>query len=92
MARHLGVRYRYENDTPKQQGTSQTQIALSSGDLAGVSPAWLAEFRQAAMRGKDEQLLALIEQIEADFPDVAVRLKHLLYHFRFDLLVALTES
>lgn len=92
VARHLGVRYRYEGEGPKQQGASLTRRALTPGDLTGVSSEWLTAFRQAAMRGKDEKVLALIEQIEGDFPDVAAGLKRLLHQFRFDQLVALTES
>jgi CheY-like chemotaxis protein len=92
MAKHLKVRYRYEEEEPEQQNVSRAHTMLTPDDLAGVPPDWLTAFRQAAMRGKDEAVLTLIEQIEGDFPDVAAGLKRLLHQFRFDQLVAFTES
>jgi hypothetical protein len=63
---------KFDNFTPK------TVVCGKSFDLAGVPSEWLTEFRQAAMRGKDGAVLAFIEQIEDDFPDVATGLKRLL--------------
>ncbi len=94
MAEHLGVRYVYEELAPPDEraGDTQLQTALTPADLVVLPSDWVADLRQAAMQGEVEWLLELVDQIESEYTLLARVSTQLVHEFRFDKIVALTES
>jgi two-component system sensor histidine kinase/response regulator len=89
MAQHLGLRYVCEElDQPAGE---PAPVALTPDDLAALPTGWIADLRQAARAGEAEQILELIEQIKKGHAPLAEDLAQLIYEFRFDKIVALTE-
>jgi CheY-like chemotaxis protein len=91
MAQHLGVRYLHEEVIEDQHDVPLNPLRLTPDDLADLPGDWRMKLRHAAMRGQDALVLSLIKFIEDEYPEVARELATLGHHFRFDLLVALTE-
>ena len=92
MAQHLGLHYVYQDLAPTElDGDVQPQVALTPSGLADLPADWVAELRHAAARGRDKHIDGLIEQIQPDHAHVAEGLKVLVYEFRFDRIMALTE-
>ena len=90
MAQHLGVRYIYEEIEPTPEESDR--VVLAPADLAALPDDWLAELRQAATRGRTQQLLDLIEHIEPDHAQVAEALRELVNDLEFKQIVALTGT
>lgn len=92
LAEHLGVRYLYEDSDPIQVVSSSLSIACLTAELFQVMPnVWIAQVHQAAILGKDHQILKLIEQIPPTAPDLATGLRALIADFRFEEIVRLTQ-
>ncbi len=93
MAEHLGVRYVYEELSPPEgeADSAPARVALELADLAALPDGWLADLRDAAMRGRSRQLLDLIEHIEPDHASLARSLRAMVNGYQFRQIVALTE-
>jgi PAS domain S-box-containing protein len=89
MAQHLGLRYVYEE--LGQAVSEPPPAAFTPADLATIPTDWITNLRQAAMAGEAEQVLELVEQIKKRHAPLAEGLARLVYEFRFDKIVALTE-
>jgi CheY-like chemotaxis protein len=93
MARHLDASYVYEELPSAVEPLDEPiPVALTPDDLAGLPPGWIADLHQAARAGEAGQILALLEQITAGHAPLAQALAQLVHEFRFDKLVALTQS
>jgi len=90
MAKHLGVRYIYEEVSPVIN-TGSSYI-LTPEDLQVMSSAWLVRLHQAALDLDDELILTLIEQIPETYSRLAQGLKDMLEAFRLDKIRTLVES
>jgi len=95
MARHLGVRYIYEDLTPdpasvKRKGSSAS--TLTSEALAVMSSEWIAQLYQAADLAEDEVIFQLIAQIPEPYSDLAEILADLVQKFRYEKIIELTEQ
>jgi two-component system sensor histidine kinase/response regulator len=97
LAKHLGVRFVYE-DIESGDGDKGREDALALArqlapdDLAGLPANWLARLRQAAVRLDTDAVLELADRIDELDPTLADALARLVREFRFDTIVALTES
>lgn len=66
---------------------------LSAASLAAMSPEWVQQLRQAAIRVNAKRLLYLIQQVPSQYRDLAEYLTELVEHFRFeDILKAIEEN
>ena len=89
MGEHLGVRYVYE-----ELETLDTVLApdLTPNDLEDLPDDWVTALRDAATRGRAQELLSLIEQIEADHPSLASKVRKMVDQYQFRQIVALTSQ
>jgi len=93
-ARHLGIEYLYQQ-LPRDlegQGDLQLVVALTPDDLCDLPDTWVNDLSQAARRGRAGQVLALIEGIERERPQVARVLRALVRESRFLDIVAAAEG
>lgn len=94
VAKHLGVRYLYEEVSPAlesyQQDTPAT-IAELSAELAQMPTKWVKELQVAAIKGLDDTILQLVEQI----PDSHSTLKQVItvwvHDFYFDRILEVIQ-
>jgi signal transduction histidine kinase/DNA-binding response OmpR family regulator len=88
MTKHLNVAYIYEDLKPSAAPKS---ARLSPADLAGLSNGWITEVRQAATRGRAQELLTLIEQLDEDHNRLADNLRAMVKNYEFKRILDLTE-
>ncbi|MBD1865377.1 MULTISPECIES: PAS domain S-box protein [Trichocoleus] len=106
IAAYLGAEYLYEPAKTDAElakrfaaiGARSTSNSLpriqnvKCEDLRIMPLAWIAELHTAATRVNANLVLQLLEQIPQNHSRLANSLKDLVKHYRFDLLVELTES
>lgn len=104
MTEFLGIQYVYaetqetleaETAVPPQEFTPLHQSAplrLTAADLTVMSPDWLNQLHQAAMRANARQVMQLIEQIPASNAPLATALTHLVNDFCFEEIVELITT
>lgn len=105
MTKYLGVQFQYEDDRPQSQFQNQFQSQLQMGQLdqtatfsltpdhlAELPGNWRLQFHTALNRADDDEMLALLEQIQADYPNHAQALTQLVQSFQLDTLMELTQS
>ncbi|WP_204103888.1 MULTISPECIES: response regulator [Spirulina sp. CCY15215] len=91
MAKHLGVRYVYD-DTDLQIQQKQQNYVLDSDTLRVMPETWRKRLYQAAIDLDDEQILTLVAEIPADYADLAKAIANLVKQFRIDKIIALIEQ
>ncbi|KYC42308.1 hybrid sensor histidine kinase/response regulator [Scytonema hofmannii PCC 7110] len=93
MARHLGVRYIYEeeNHLASQQATV-TFKQLTVEDLSVMPAEWIEQLHYAVLCANDEIILQLIEQIPEKEASLAQALTDLVNNFRLDMLLELAQQ
>ncbi len=91
MAKHLGVRFVYEETEPVS-GQSTSQAVLTPGALSGLPSDWVAEVHHAATQADAEMILGLIEQIQGEHEGMARALRDLVNGFRFDKIMDLATQ
>ena len=88
MAKHLHAQYVYEDiETPD----SSENIRLTPSDLAELPDSWVDELRQAATRGRAQELFALIEQLDEAHEQLANNLRAMVKDYEFKQIIDLTE-
>jgi PAS domain S-box-containing protein len=91
LARHLGVRFVYEDLAPELATTTRPgQVVRPS--LDGIPGKWLAELNRAASRLDSDMVLDLLEEIRDRDQLLADHLIDLVNSFRFDLILELARS
>ncbi|MBD1867243.1 PAS domain S-box protein [Cyanobacteria bacterium FACHB-471] len=90
MAHYLGVRYIYELPAPAPK--SDAAEPLSAERLMVMPVVWRDQLYQAATQVDAELILQLIRQIRPEHDTLALALTELIDHYRFDRIVALTQS
>ncbi|MBD2060468.1 PAS domain S-box protein [Oculatella sp. FACHB-28] len=90
MAHYLGVRYIYELPAPAPK--SDAAEPLSAERLMVMPAVWRDQLYQAATQVDAELILQLIRQIRPEHDTLALALTELIDHYRFDRIVALTQS
>ena len=84
LARHLGVRFSYEN--AKNESASQTQtIPL---DLSGLPTDWLSQLQKATLEADSEEIQALAEQISRTHAIEAKEIIRLSTNFAYETILA----
>lgn len=91
LAEHLGVHCLYGAFEPFPLAPSLVPEVVSA-DLTVMSVEWIAKLHHAARGCSDRQVLQLIEQIPLIHLQLAKGLEELVYNFRFEELVKLTQS
>lgn len=91
MARYLGVRYVYEEETSATLPQKSATEALTREALAVMPAEWVAQLYQAANEVNNQQIFQLIEQIPSEHDPVAIALTDLVRNFRCDKIIDLTE-
>ena len=91
MAKHLGVRYVYD-DTNKQTQYPDRDNLLDSVGLQVMPKPWQERLYQAAIDLDDEQILALVAEIPEDYADLAKAIANLVNQFRLDKIIDLIEQ
>jgi PAS domain S-box-containing protein len=93
MSQYLGVRYLYDANPPHPQAPPLTSLKWQEiqGQLGQMDAAWIAQLHQAATVADSEWIHQLIQQIPADFADVARVLAELAHNFRCDRIMELTQ-
>lgn len=91
LAKHLGVRYTYKEETPI--APKNTIVNFSKEEvgkiLKTVSPTWTSSMKNAANRLDEEEILQLIRDIETQHPQLAEMLADFIQKLRFDEILNL---
>jgi CheY-like chemotaxis protein len=88
LLKHLNVKFIYEDLIPS---VSIERARLTPTDLVGLPDGWLVELRQAAARGRAQELLNLVDQIEGGHHRLAGALRAMVDSYEFKRIVELTE-
>jgi signal transduction histidine kinase/DNA-binding response OmpR family regulator len=95
IAEHLGVRYLYSHSEEADIHNSQVEIAFTlrdlAVDLAQMPTDWVQQMYQFALRGSDEPILQLIEQIPEAQASLAEALTNWVTNFQFDEIIRLVQ-
>lgn len=90
LAEHLGVRFVYDTVTGSQNGaTAVTTAEQYTALLTALPNPWLTAFRTAVLQLDLTQMLALLDQIQAQSPALAKHLTELAHSFEYDQITAL---
>ncbi|MGK7927637.1 MAG: ATP-binding protein [Spirulina sp.] len=94
LAKHLGVRYIYEE---KQPATPKPAVVTLSEEetrtaLETLPETWRNRLQEAANRLDDESILRLVEEIEPQHPELAQTLADLTKKLRFDAIFNLLSN
>jgi CheY-like chemotaxis protein len=101
MAQYLGVRYLYSSPQLPNIGAENSSVLsqpllLQANELrealAAMSPEWVEQLHQAAIRVNAKQILNLIGQIAELNAPLANALTHLIDNFCFEEIIALTQQ
>ena len=103
MAEHLGVRYLYQEDSEDRPVEVQVHeqaelpppssaLSLNAMDLTVMPAAWVEQLLQAVMQLNDKEVLALVEQIPADYGGLAQGVAQKVKDFDFEQLMKLAQE
>jgi CheY-like chemotaxis protein len=90
IAQHLGVDYRYEDQTFTK--SSPVTSTLIPADLQVMPLSWNAELHQAALALDHTRIIELIEQIPSDKMDLMKSLLTLVDNFSLDIIFDTTQA
>src|SRR5919199_5505156 len=91
IAKHIGVRYVYDEQIAFQDSTENDALVLNAEALAVLPADWLASFHQATIEGDLDLMLTLIAQIHAQNERLANALANLADNLHFEALLSLTQ-
>jgi signal transduction histidine kinase/CheY-like chemotaxis protein len=89
MTKHLGVNYIFEEHNPAAAPETRW---FSPGIRASLPDGWVEKVRQAATRGRTQELFTLVKQIEAEQPQVASTFRVMVENFEFKQIIDQVES
>jgi len=89
MAQHLGVRYRYAQDT---QPTKSTSPPLTSALLANTSPDWRYRLTQATLDLDDDSILSLASQLPPAQQALALAIKQQVNNLAYKTLLQVLQD
>jgi len=94
LSRNLGIRFIYAEQEHPAVGRSEkdTETFVTPEVLATLPPAWVTALHDAAVAADTDQITELVEQIREQTPSLAAALTDLVYAFRFDVIMKLTEA
>jgi signal transduction histidine kinase/CheY-like chemotaxis protein len=91
LAEHLGIIFLYQ-ETLQSADWGQLPSSLSVNDLAEMPSQWLQQLTTAATIAKPIPLLALIEEISQQHPEIAAALKIMVHNYQFSEIIHLVEK
>ncbi|MBD2448540.1 response regulator [Nostoc sp. FACHB-152] len=92
MARYLGVRYLYAEETISELNSITSQPkALTFQDLQVMPSEWICQMHEAALDLNDIKLYELIAQISPQSQPLADTLKSLVDNFQLEAIATLTQ-
>lgn len=94
LAYHLSAQFVFaEEDMERDATTGRLLPSLLEPAIFATLPSdWVQALGEAAKVGESAEVLSLINQIKASQPHIASSLETLAHEYRFDKLVALTQS
>ena len=98
LAKHLGVRYIYEEVAPPLLAEAFGHPARQEGDtelterLAVLPVEWVTDLQQAAILGDLRLMLQLADQIREQDPDLAEALAAMVHDFEHERILMLIEE
>jgi PAS domain S-box-containing protein len=98
LAKHLGVRFIYEQEPVPPGAVEATGPGVPPGvappveALSALPPGWRTELQQATIKADLNQMLSLIEQIRDQHPALADTLAHMALNFEYRVILALIEQ
>ncbi len=91
MAKHLGLRYCYRQETLAKKDSNSSKFILTSQSLTVMPKPWRSELHAAVLGMEEDRLAELIAEIPPDHQALADNLSYLVENFRLDLIVDLTH-
>ncbi|MCU0527114.1 MAG: PAS domain S-box protein [Elainella sp. Prado103] len=93
MAQHLGVRYRYQEQSPLETPTTETADDLLSEQALQRMPSdWIAQLRLAARIADEDLILELIDQLPPSQITLANALRQMVSELQLEKLIEWTEQ
>lgn len=94
IARHLGVRYVYDDLPPEQAAGSldaTLPMRLEPEQLRSLPATWIASLHQAALQGNDLRILDLLDKLPPSQTKLRQVLSNLAQEFQFETILAATQ-
>lgn len=88
IAKHLNLKFTYENLKPSAAPESER---VTPDDLEGLPDGWVSNLRQATTRGRTQELLSLIDQLDESHHLLANALQAMVDNYEFKRILDLTE-
>jgi two-component system sensor histidine kinase/response regulator len=93
IAHHLGIEYLYQENEALPSPVEQQPPARPLEDyLAEMKPEWIEELYQTAIKGFDDEMVLLIDEIPESLSPLSQQLSEWAHNFRFDCVVSLIEK
>jgi signal transduction histidine kinase/DNA-binding response OmpR family regulator len=92
MAKHLGLKYVYEEEFVEPEAEVETEVQVTPQQLAALPAGIRNRLNQAAVELSESKCLKIIEQIKAHDADMAGALKTIINQLEFDLLLDLLQG
>jgi len=95
IAKHLKIQYEsvpLSDRNDKSNGKSDAPPIEMLNCLSHMSQEWVSQLHEAAIKGCDDQVVHLIDQIPATYAPFAETLRNWIYYFRFDRITQLTQQ
>lgn len=91
MQKQLGLRYIYDDSTPKTEDMPGWGEDIKPTDLAGLPQEWLAKFYRAVLEGDLEKMQEAIEEIYSQNEFLANSMLVYVNSYNFEKLLSLVE-
>jgi len=94
MAHHLNISYQYEeiDETKQHIDNTEESLSLTPEVMAKLPLEWMSQLELAVIQADFSQLLALIGDIEAEYPEITEKLSCLVNEFEYDTLLILIQK
>lgn len=93
IGEHLGVRYQYQETTSATSPPPETPAPLTlQAQLQQMPPPWRENLRQAAIQGRETQMLELLTQLPATEVTLLETLTYWVENFEYDKIIEITET
>ncbi|OKH40567.1 hypothetical protein NIES2119_02880 [[Phormidium ambiguum] IAM M-71] len=93
MAKHLGLRYLYQEDSLSSPDIHPPQAKIiNPKELSIMSPEWLTKLHRAALAINDREVTQLLQEIPETHGELKYNLLDLVDNFRMDIIIELTRE
>jgi signal transduction histidine kinase/DNA-binding NarL/FixJ family response regulator len=88
MAKYLNLQYIYAD---LEGPVAAESMKITPADLVGLPTNWIGDLCQAATRGRTQEILALIDQLDVEHHQLANTLRGMVDDFEFKRIIDLVE-